>query len=96
MHLRARRMLLLGTHLPATRVQPGPQPKATCVTRGSGRDIGPGVTACAEVATTKASPAAVINLIILRLLTVVQMVIEHRVGDAVPVSLAAVRETSRS
>ena len=90
MHLRARRMLLLGTHLPATRVQPGPQPKATCVTRGSGRDIGQGVTACAEVATTKASPAAVINLIILRLLTVVQqMVIEHRVGDAVPVSLAA-------
>ena len=59
-------MVVLATQTPPTRVLPGPQAKATCVTMLSGLATGAGVIASADVAaTTSAKPATAINLIIL-------------------------------
>jgi hypothetical protein len=60
-------MVVLATHTPLTRVLPAPQAAAICVIIPSGREIGAGVKACADVATDKAKPATAINLIILLL-----------------------------
>ena len=57
-------MVVLATQMPLTRVLPGPQAAAACVTRLSGDEIGTRGIACADVVRTKAKPTAS-NLIIL-------------------------------